>query len=92
MDEVFSKQEGLDKSREATQEEENSEDILFDLRRRPRCKDGTLNLKYKVNQSFAKDDFVSNFYDPKDPTINIREEVIKMYLLKRMRHQKDNLS
>jgi hypothetical protein len=57
-------------------------DCLFNLRRRPRCQDNSLNLRFCVNKSFSKNDVVTDFYDPKDPTINIRPELIKMYQLK----------
>ena len=49
--------------------------------RRPRCYDGSLNLRFSVNKSFSKDDIVTDFYDPKDPTINIRQELINMFHL-----------
>jgi hypothetical protein len=63
-------------------------DFLKNLERRPRCQDDSLNLRFSVNKSFSKDEIVTDYYDPKDPTINIRPELIKMYQLQLVR-QKD---
>ena len=50
---------------------------LYHLRRRPRCVDGSLNLKSKVNRCFTKVARVSDYYDPSDPTIDIDEAMIQ---------------
>lgn len=61
-------------------------DYLFDLKRRPRCQDGSLNLRFAVNKSFSKDDAsVTHFYDPKEPSVNIEPELINMYCLQLFR-------
>ena len=43
-------------------------ELLFHLRRRPRCLDGSLDMRCSVNKGFTKWSHVSNFYDPKDPS------------------------
>ena len=51
---------------------------LKHLRRRPRCADGTLDRRYKVNKSFNKgDDTITDYYDPKDPSKNVPQAVIQ---------------
>ena len=62
-------------------------DFLKNLERRPRCQDDSLNLRFSVNKSFSKDEIVTDYYDPKDPTINIRPELIKMYQLQLVRQR-----
>ena len=41
---------------------------LYHLRLRPRCADGRLDIRQKVNRSFEKNAVVTDFYDPEDPT------------------------
>ena len=40
---------------------------LYHLRRRPRCIDGTLDMRFRVNKAFTKRDQVSDYYDPLKP-------------------------
>ena len=37
------------------------------LKRRPRCKDGSLDMRYKVNWGLRKYDIIGDFYDPENP-------------------------
>ena len=37
---------------------------LSHLRRRPRCADGSLDMRNSVNQALKKNDRVTDFYDP----------------------------
>ena len=56
-------------------------DRLKDLRRRPRCRDGSLDLRAEVNKGLAKhDEQVTDYYDPDDPKDNVPAFAIK-YLL-----------
>ena len=88
MDEEFSSVELTTKQKEALPQQMIGKDQgLFDLKKRPRCADGTLNLRFKCNQSFKKDDIVTDYYNPKDPSINVRQELIKMYQLQLLKKQ-----
>ena len=43
-----------------------------DLKKRPRCKNGSLDMRYKVNyEHFNKYDDVSDYYDPKNPELDL---------------------
>ena len=87
---MFKKQEEIERANHIGNDADH-EDLPCNLRRRPRCLDGTLNLRFKANQSFQKHDLVTNFYDPKDPSINLGQDVIKIYLLKRLRASEQTL-
>ena len=50
---------------------------LGHLRRRPRCADGSLNMRYKVNWGLAKDTKAAVFYDPAQPNVLIEAAVIE---------------
>ena len=49
---------------------------LFNLRRRPRCSDGSLDMRNKVNKVLMKSSQVTDYYDPKEPSVTIKESVI----------------
>ena len=46
---------------------ENYNGHLLNLRRRPRCADGRLDMRASVNKSFAKDAFVTDYYELLEP-------------------------
>ena len=48
------------------------------MRRRPRCQDGTLDLRFKVNIAFDKNADVTDYYDPMQPKVNIKQRTIDM--------------
>ena len=58
---------------------------LKHLLRRPRCRDGSLDMRCKVNWSFSKTDQVTDYYDPIDPSIDISQVVIQQYLADQQR-------
>ena len=45
-------------------EEIRDPDRLGQLRRRPRCADGSLDMRNKVNRGLSKHAQISDFYDP----------------------------
>ena len=55
-------------------------DRLKDLKRRPRCSDGSLDLRAKVNKSLSKDGQVTDYYDPDDPKDNVPQDAIDQAL------------
>ena len=65
-------------------------DRLKDLKRRPRCSDGSLDLRAKVNKCLSKDGQVTDYYDPDDPKDNVPQNVIK-HLLEQQREEYDKL-
>ena len=64
------------KSSKLALEEIRDHNALGPYRRRPRCVDGTLDMRYKVNKSFSKHDRVSDYYDPARPAIDIEEATL----------------
>ena len=52
------------------------------LRRRPRCHDGTLDMRCRANQGLEKHAAVTNFYDPAEPSVVIKEAAIQKLLSK----------
>ena len=50
---------------------------LGHLRRRPRCADGTLDMRHKVNKGLSKLEMTAEFYDPAQPAVLVEEAVIR---------------
>ena len=51
-------------------------DRLGHLRRRPRCSDGSLDMRSKANKSLYKYAKVSDYYDPEDPDVDVDQALI----------------
>ena len=51
-------------------------DRLGHLRRRPRCGDGSLDMRSKANKSLSKYAKVADYYDPADPDVDVEEALI----------------
>ena len=49
---------------------------LGHLRRRPRCTDGSLDMRHKVNRGLSKLEMAAEFYDPDQPATLIEDAVI----------------
>ena len=50
---------------------------LGHLRRRPRCADGSLDMRYKVNRGLSKLEMAAEFYDPAHPAVLVEEAVVR---------------
>ena len=46
-------------------------DRLGHLRRRPRCGDGSLDMRSKANKNLSKYAKVADYYDPADPDVDV---------------------
>ena len=51
-------------------------DRLGHLLKRPRCRDGGLDMRCKANRGFGKHANMTDFYDPKEPDVNVGAAVI----------------
>ena len=76
------------KSKDALERIRNT-NKLYHLRRRPRCADGRLDLRHKVNRAFSKHAVVTDYYDPQDPTKAVDQDVIQQ-CLDRQQEEYDN--
>ena len=51
-------------------------DRLGHLRRRPRCSDGSLDMRSKANKNLSKYARVTDYYDPADPAVDVNQALI----------------
>ena len=62
---------------------------LLHLRRRPRCANGCLDMRARVNRSFSKDSHVTDYYDPLDPSAVVSLDEILLYQVQQQRDYDD---
>ena len=65
-------------------------DSLGGLKRRPRCPDGSLDLRAKANKSFSKHGNVTDFYFKQNPLFLVSQDTIDG-LLKEQQEEYDKL-
>lgn len=56
------------KSKDAPHQSDGQQGALI-IRKRPRCKDGSLNKQYRVNRAFGKHDEVGDYYLVENPDL-----------------------
>lgn len=50
------------------------------LKRRPRCPDGSLDIRMKVNRKFDKYEYVTDYYHPENPDVEVTQASIDQAL------------